>query len=437
MLTTSKPATTTGFAINPGKGWMLMMPGPDRAPFADWPWVSLIYHRVCWNTLEPEEGRFDWGNPAWEGGFKPWIAAGFPVGLDVCCENPHGGEYCTPKWVRDAGCNGRIERRNDGDQMSHGKVMERWCPDYTDPIFQEKLANFLTALAARYDADPAVEYVTLRSYAAWGEWYGTAEPDDTLNWMVDLHCRLFRQTPLIIPESCPPRWPGVILPAIDRGIGVRKDGLGGPTHPGEHALFDRAHHRAPVMLEFWGARDYLRRKGWDVLFDKEECIQSWHASRVNMGFPGQARQWVENEPEFLDRMAARMGYGFRIHEAWHADTLDRQAASGEERLFPCGAWWRNDGVAPYTRNGAIQLTLRAGDGQEHLVHEDCTGPNQITPIGHYRLDYRIELPADVAPGTYEVLIGMIDRFKGVTRPIRLAHEMDAKGRVHLGTVAVR
>ncbi len=431
---TIHPPLDDRFRTNPGKGWMLMMPGPDMAPFADWRWVSLIYHRVCWNSLEPEEGRFTWDDPSWEGGFGPWLAKGIPVGLDVMCANPHGGAYCTPEWVRKAGCKGHFEKRADGDPQSHGKVMDRWVPDYADPIFQEKLAAFLAAMAKRYDANPLVEFVTLRSYAAWGEWYGTEEPDAVLNRMVELHRSLFKQTTLLIPESCPQRWPGVIIPALDSGIGLRKDGVGGPVHPGEHALFDRVYHRAPVMLEFWGSRDYLIEKGWDTLFDKEECIRAWHASRVNMGFPGQARQWVEKEPGFLDRLGSDMGYRFRIREAWFDE---RPAAAGSDlRRFTFGAWWRNGGLAPHLRPGAICLFLRDVGGIMHLVHEDLNGLKEVVPTGHYKLEYAIDLPASLRAGSYELLLGLEDRYKGRATPIFTDHPSDAAGRISLGTVTL-
>ena len=350
------------------------------------------------------------------------------------CANPHGGAFCTPEWVRKAGCKGRWERRADGDPASHGQVMDRWVPDFTDPIFHEKLAGFLAAFAARYDANPLVEYVTLRSYAAWGEWYGTEEPDAVLNRMVDLHCRLFTRTTLLIPESCPSRWPGVILPALDRGLGLRKDGLGGPTHPGEHALFDRAWHRAPVMLEFWGPRRYLVDKGWDHLFDKEECIRAWHPSRINMGFPGQARQWVEDEPAFLDRLAADMGYRFRIREAW----FDERAAAGPDgrRRLRAGAWWRNDGLAPHTRPGALVVILRDADGREQVIHDDPGALRQIVPTGHYKIEHDMELPAGLKAGTYDLLFALQDRYKGRITPILPDHPCDGAGRIAIGRVTV-
>lgn len=427
-----RPHVKPGFRINPGKGWMLMMPGPDAVPFAHWPWVSLIYHRICWNTLEPEEGRFAWDHSGWEGGFGPWLERGYPVGLDVMCVNPHGGEYCTPEWVRKAGCKGHTERRTDGDPQSHGQVMDRWIPDYTDPIFQEKLTAFLAALSDRYDANPLVEFITLRSYAAWGEWYGTEEPDAVLNWMVDLHCRLFTRTTLLIPVSCPPRWPGVIIPALDRGIGLRKDGLGGPVHEGEHALFDRIYHRAPVMLEFWGGRRYLIDKGWDRLFDKEECIRAWHASRINMGFPGQAREWVGAEPEFLDRMAADMGYRFRIHEAWFDERVE--AREDGRRPFRFGAWWRNDGLAPYLRPGALKVLLKDAEGREHLIHTDRDALRKIVPTGHYKIEYDMAIPASLRAGKYELVLLLEDHYKGKITPILPDHPCDAAGRLALGHI---
>lgn len=439
-MVTVKPRIVPGPIKNPGKGWMLMMPetGPDE--FAGWPWISLIYHRINWAELEPEEGRFTWDHPRWEGdgetnGFKRWTDAGYPVGLDVMCCNPHGDVYSTPKWVHDAGCGGRFYRRESGDPQAHGKVMDRWEPDYDDPIFKEKLENFLRAFAKRYDNDPAVEYVTLRSYAPWGEWWGLEASDETLNWMVDLHRDLFKKTTMLIPVSNRQRFENVIKPAIMKGLGVRKDGLGGPITPNEIVLCDLAYMHAPVMLEFYGARSYLMERGWDVLFDKEECIYGWHASRVNMGFTGQARQWVENEPDFLDRAGERMGYRFSIQEA----AFSRSAAPGGEFRFR--AWWRNSGVAPYTRPGEMGLILRDGAGRETVIFRHAELPNNIFTIGHYPIgeypgDCDIRLPENLRAGEYDLLVAMEDHYKGRATPIRLAHENDEQGRITLGKVMI-
>jgi hypothetical protein len=430
-MVTITPLARDGFEINPGRGWMLMMPGAEPEQFANWPWVSMVYYRVAWKTLEPEEGRLNWSDARWEGDFKRWTEKGYPVGLDVMCCNPHSDDaWCTPKWVHDAGCKGHMYRRDSGDPMAHGKIMDRWEPDYDDPIFKEKLESFLTAFAARYDNDPDVDFVTLRAYAPWGEWWGLETSEETLNWMVDLHLRLFKHTPLTIPVSNWKRWEPVIKPAVRKGIGIRKDGLGGPVEPMESELCDMAHWRAPVMLEFYGPRSYLREKGWDTLFDKEECIYGWHASRVNMGFVGQARQWVEHEPDFLDRAAKRMGYRFRIREANYTETVSR----GEKFAF--GAWWRNEGVAPYTRRGALLLILRDGAGRETVIHKDDKLPNSIWMIGHYRGEYQIDLPASIAPGEYTLLVAMEDYFKGRTNIIRMAHEDDETGRVTVGKVTL-
>lgn len=427
---TVSPAICRDIRHNPGRGWMLMRPDGPPSKFSDWPWVSLVYYRTDWANLEPEEGKFAWDWEHWEASFRPWADKGYSVGLDVACCNPHGDVYATPKWVRDAGCDGRFYVRNTGDPMQHGKVMDRWEPNYNDPVFQDKLGNFLAAFAERYDDDPAVEFVTMRSYAPWGEWHSRWASERTLQWMVDTHLRLFRRTQLLIPVGAEPHWARITRPAIDRGVGMRKDGLGGPIHQGEQALFDRAYEHSPVVLEFWGSRQYLQGRGWDVLFDKEECICSWHASRVNMGFVGQAQQWAEDEPDFLDRMAWRLGYQFFLREASFSETA---AAGGE---FEFVGWFRNDGVAPYVRDGALVLLLRHAEGREFELVKDTGFLNICRPVGHYKCEHRVELPSDLPLGDYDLLLGFEDYFKGRQSIIHLAHDEDEQGRVELGRVKV-
>ena len=92
-MTTVRPEEKSGFRINPGKGWMLMMPGAGPEEFAHWPWPSLVYYRICWAELEPREGALNWEHPRWEGDFRAWTERGYSVGLDVMCCNPHGDVY--------------------------------------------------------------------------------------------------------------------------------------------------------------------------------------------------------------------------------------------------------------------------------------------------------------------------------------------------------
>ena len=69
---TVHPADTGMALVNPGMGWVLHFYdnslsnyGTKLAPsdtVDDFPGLSVVYLRLAWSYLEPEEGKFDWLN---------------------------------------------------------------------------------------------------------------------------------------------------------------------------------------------------------------------------------------------------------------------------------------------------------------------------------------------------------------------------------------
>ncbi|MDZ4801011.1 MAG: DUF4832 domain-containing protein, partial [Bryobacteraceae bacterium] len=141
--TTVRPADTGEALRNPAMGWAfhhydnsIEKYGLDLAPsdtVDDFPGASVIYLRLAWSYLEPEEGKFNWSivdTPA-----QRWIDKGFQVAFRFSCAE-----------------NGPI-----------------WEPDYNDPVFLDKLGHFLAAAAARYDGNPEVAFIDIGSFGVWGE----------------------------------------------------------------------------------------------------------------------------------------------------------------------------------------------------------------------------------------------------------------------------
>lgn len=110
-----RPADTGEEPANPAMGWVfhhydnnLVRYGLDLEPsdsVDDFPGASVIYLRLDWSYLEPEEGKFKWAivdTPA-----QSWIDKGFQVGFRFTCAGSDPKQpYATPKWVRDAGAKG-------------------------------------------------------------------------------------------------------------------------------------------------------------------------------------------------------------------------------------------------------------------------------------------------------------------------------------------
>src|SRR4029450_11910835 len=73
----------------------------------DFPGLTVVYLRLAWAYLEPEEGHFNWAvvdTPA-----QRWIAKGKKVALRFTTSET-GQMYATPEWVRKAGAEGTFTK---------------------------------------------------------------------------------------------------------------------------------------------------------------------------------------------------------------------------------------------------------------------------------------------------------------------------------------
>ena len=102
------PKDTGEALVNPGMGWALHFYdneldkyGSKLAPsdtVDDYPGLSVVYLRLAWSYIEPEEGKFNWSvvdTPA-----QRWIAKGKQVAFRFCCTDVI--PYSTPEWVEKA-----------------------------------------------------------------------------------------------------------------------------------------------------------------------------------------------------------------------------------------------------------------------------------------------------------------------------------------------
>ena len=100
-------------------------------------YASTAYLRTSWASLEPEEGRYAWRDPnsrIWRL-FKSLRDRDMRIALRVVVDGRDQGQN-TPMYVIDAGA----------EYYSSGKGVHK-SPYPDDPVFQEKYAKFIAALA--------------------------------------------------------------------------------------------------------------------------------------------------------------------------------------------------------------------------------------------------------------------------------------------------
>jgi hypothetical protein len=385
---TVRPVDTGAALVNPGMGWTMHFYsnfienyGSKLAPsdtLEDWPGVSVVYLRVPWAFLEPREGEFNWSlfdTPA-----QRWIARGKQIAIRVSCAESWL-RHATPRWVQDAGAKG-VEFEFGKGVRPGGPL---WEPDYLDPVFLQKLENFLAALARRYDGNPNVAFIDIGSVGMWGEGhtvFSTKLPDEEMLPIVkrhiDLHVKLFPRTLLCISDDAAgPTRPGPRLPATDyalsQGVTLRDDSiLVSSKHPWFHAELAQAFWpRLPVILEHEHFASVKARTKWngDTLL---EAIEAYRASYMSIhGWP---RDVLNEWRDAIGKINQRLGYRLQLRAAsWPAS-----AEMGKP--FSVETDWANTGVAPCYGGGYWAFTLKDERGGIVSVQVDDAFDFKTLPV---------------------------------------------------------
>ena len=127
------------------------------------PGTSVVYLRLPWSYLEPEEGVYRWD--ILDVKARQWIAAGKKLAFRIAVMD-HTLESI-PEWACAAGIKGKRYpyRFREG-------APEWFEPEWDDPVLLAKHEAFLRAFAKRWDGNPDVAFVDVGSFGAYGEGHG-------------------------------------------------------------------------------------------------------------------------------------------------------------------------------------------------------------------------------------------------------------------------
>lgn len=368
-----RPNNTGEALINPGMGWVcfhysnrLWAYGSRLRPgdTLDWfPGASVVYFRLPWCYLEPEEGKFRWD--LIDSYAASWIAQGKKIALRVtACENRF--RYATPEWVQKAGAKGLDYRFS-----TIGKPAEEtlWEPDYMDPVFLKKLDGFLAAMAKRYNGNPSVAFIDIGTFGMWGEGHtgGTSklsqeETDKRVKVQVDLYKKHFPDTLLCISDDVAGgSRPGDSFPSTDyafsKGVTFRDDSILVQKAPKQwyHAgMAQKFWPTLPVILEHEHYGLSKERKAWDpgLLL---ESVEQHHASYMSIHW--WPDKFLKENRDVVNRINRRLGYRLELREA----AFPREVRVGEP--FTVNTSWANVGVAPCYAGGSLAFTLKNRNGK--------------------------------------------------------------------------
>ena len=228
-----------GFTVPTGGAWVFV-PEFEYGPYGSlnnkaWDLVSYGSGYQQWNKLNPAKGVYDWtelekllnGLAEHNMGYALRVlpySPSFVKGNDT----PEEEYDWTPSFVYESGAK-KVTATVQWNGF-HASV-----PVWDDSVYLYYAKEFAKALAEKYDGDPRIEYIDIRTFGEWGEWHashldGSEMPSDSIEMdLLDYYASVFKKTQLVLPSS---GTGDVYTHALKLGITKRDDGfIGIPGRP--------------------------------------------------------------------------------------------------------------------------------------------------------------------------------------------------------------
>ena len=401
---------------NPGKGLTTLGYSADGDDIGYTQALSVVYTRWCWADIEPREGEYDW--PVIDSYIARAAARGHKAAFGIMSFNSSGYvENATPRWVFDeAGADGRWIHYY-GDESTPAM----FCPNWDDPIYQEKVADFAKALAARYDGDPRIAYIDMRAYGNWGEQhlsgidegyggYPWISSDTLIEKYMKPYRDAFKKTLVVFPlnhndypEAC--RW------AVANGIALRRDGIMKSSNGSEFRIYGSGESTPNIYEYHSNYADTMNANGWtdDSQFENELEFEVRNGAASYLQMDRDMYRKMEAKYRYLGNL---IGYWWRMPESSITSTVDSgQAVRASYQI-------RNDGVAhSYDKSAKVKARVCNAEGNVVKTIDDTGAKPWEWEPGKLN-DERVWIDpvissesfdidtAGLAPGRYYVSIGV-------------------------------
>lgn len=431
---------TSRFLRNPAMGWALYIdafevPFPDAQNY----WnrqdpnielASILYIRVPWAELEPEEGRFAW---KYDENYRQLIQMALDRGLKlafrVYVDSKNAYRQATPQFVFDSGAEG---------YANEPLYPEHLTPFLYDRVFQRKLEQFVQAFADEYDNPRIVDFIDAQGLGWWGEMHSVEymehlQKKEIFEWIVNVYSRSFRRVLLGLQygnNSFDAAWQDWAL--REKGYMIRRDSFGSPIwlsgEDKEHIL--RQWPAVPVFAEncyhtFASRPEWYQGDGFatlrDVMLRVVEDAKELHANTLDLRNPEDAGQWMQVAPDIVRDFAIQGGYRFVLRE------LTYPASVREGETLTLTHSWVNTGVGKLPNNLSnwnykYKLSFALLDrhsGKPVYQMFDEAELSTWLKGSEYRYT-SVMAPSGTAKGNYDLAAAIVDTHDGGTPAIKLA-----------------
>lgn len=427
---------------NPAMGWVLYEEGAsfkeqdtNYDPKIFWEemdevnassYANILYIRVLWNVMEPEEGKYAWKfNKEYLEYIKKAEERGLKLAFRIFFDNG------TPDWVYEAGSKSTLDPPLS---LENDKQ-----PYYDDPVFLSKLENFIAAFAKEYDDPSRVDFVDAYGLGRWGEGHGVTLIDQAnYKWAIEkvttAYARNFKNI-LTVYNLSGGDWRFSKTSVFDKlGFLPRRDGIGSHWYDDTERGYVKELWPEKALIgegTYWfGARDkdttaitkepflndprFPRMRYWtDALSVALEDALENHSNTFDLRTPFESKVWIEKLPDEVQKFITHGGYRF------YPDSI---AVQQNKRSFKIDHFWKNFGVGVLPNNHpnwnnkykvAFALLDSKSEKPVYTFVDPIADPGTWLKgdvYGYYDLNHTI--PKSVKTGTYNLVVSIIDSTTG-------------------------
>ncbi len=426
-------------------------------------YASAAYVRTSWAMLEPEEGKYAWRdeNSRIYRLFNSILDRGLRLSFRIVVDGRDQGQN-TPMYVIDAGA----------EYYTEGKGNHK-SPYPDDPVFQQKYAKFIKALAEDFNDPDKVDFIDAFGLGKWGESHAMVYKDPrnkiaVSDWITKLYADTFTKVPLVIHYhrklADPHRdsWGDVAAEteqilnmAIERGYCLRHDAFGMTDYytDWEREYARRWNYRLPILMEggwitaahhrYWRDSSGKYREGHseDVRLGEFETSKEARVNTMDLRINDEVSSWFTKAFDLVKRFVAEGGY--RLYPS----SIEVPARVSRSQGATIRSVWENIGWGYCPTNlrqwdQCYKVAFALLDKDEKPVHiftDDNTDLSKWIAGTPTSYETGIDL-SGVAAGRYTWAAGLVDKRKGGKIGLEMA--VDASlltdgGWLRLGKVTVK
>ncbi len=252
----------------------------------------------------------------------------------------------TPKFVYQEGAEKITARYKE-------KNVDAVVPVWDDSVYLHYAKEFATALAAKYDGDPRIEYIDVRSFGEWGEWHvsnldGSHMPSKKIQKdMLKHYASVFKKSLLVLPSD---GYDDVYTYALSLGITKRDDCLIGI--PGTADSLVRAYKaNLPTVAENCGSYALMLNytdviPGGYLKWTPRRWVDAITTAHLtyyvlDQDFDDCGYRFYNENKALADSMTKVIGYNFTVSKAELVTV-----ASSKDTTSTLNITVKNTGVAP-------------------------------------------------------------------------------------------